>query len=44
VSLRGWKEKKVDVESEIYREENLQGYFVEDVIVSENKNGKTYLY
>jgi hypothetical protein len=43
VSLRGWKEKKVHMESEIYREENLQGYFVADVIVSEIKNRKTYL-
>lgn len=42
VSLGGWKEKTVNVESEIYREENLQGHFVADVTVSEIKTGKTY--
>jgi len=40
----GRKEKKLNVESEIYREENLQEYFVADVIVSEMKNGKTHLH
>jgi hypothetical protein len=44
VSLKGRKEKKLNVGTEIYREENLQEYFVADVIVSEIKNWKTYLH
>jgi len=44
VSLRDRKEKKLNLESEIYREENLQEYFVADVIVNEIKNGKIYLH
>jgi hypothetical protein len=32
------------VESEMFREENLQGYFAADGNVSDIKDGKTYLH
>jgi hypothetical protein len=43
-SAGDWKEKKLNVESEMFREENLQGYFAADGNVSDTKDGETYLH